>query len=125
MLGGESAMVQSAFAFLQRQMNRIQDSNIRFQTTDAFTNPGTCVQVRAGLNDAQKDSILQMLVQQELINPPDAGSINGGMKAGVFPALVNDGSSCPTLPMPEFAAPGGATDFIGNKVRAYRATGNR
>lgn len=108
-LASDSVMVQSAFTFLQRQINRIQDSNIRVQTADAFTNLATCVQTRAGLTDARKDAILQMLADQELINPADAASINGGMKAGVFPALVSDGSNCPTLPMPEYAAPGGAT----------------
>src|SRR5258708_26515815 len=108
-LASDSTMVQSSFTFLQRQMNRIQGLNTRFQTADAFTNLGTCVQTRVGVTDSKKDAILQTLVDQGLVNPPDAASINGGVKAGVFPALVNDGSNCPTLPMPEYAAPGGAT----------------
>lgn len=108
-LAADSAFVQSSFQFLQRQINRIQDANTRFQTADAFTNPGTCVATRIGIDDAKKDAILKTLQDQELVNPPDASSINGGLKAGVFPALINENSPCPTLPMPEYAAPGGAT----------------
>lgn len=35
----------------------------------------------------------------------------GGVKAGVFPALVNDGTSCPKLPQAFFSAPGSASVF--------------
>ena len=65
-MANDSTLVQSAFTFLQRQINRIQDSNIRLQTADAYTNLGTCVQTRVGLNDSRKDALLQMLIDQEL-----------------------------------------------------------
>jgi len=58
------------------------------------------------LTDAQKSTIVQAIMDQGLVNPADASSINGGVKAGIFPPLVNDGSACPTLPMPIYAAPG-------------------
>lgn len=106
-LATDSPLVQSAYQFLLRQTNRIQDNGIRAQTIDAISN-GTCVTSRAGLTDAQKSAILQTLIDQNLINTADAASINGGAKAGVFPPLVNDGSACPQLPMLWYAAPGSA-----------------
>lgn len=104
----DSAMVQSSYQFLQRQFNRIQDFWIRYQTSDAIANAGTCIYTRINLTDAQKNAIIQALTDQGLVNPADANSINGGVKAGVFPPLVNDGSACPTLPQPFYSAPGSA-----------------
>src|SRR5260370_12437925 len=66
------------------------------------------MQTRAGLTDAQKHTMLPTLLDQALINPADASSINGGMKAGVFPPVINETTACSTLPMPIYAAPGGA-----------------
>lgn len=107
-LAADSTLVQTAYQFLLRQVNQIQDSNIRYQTNDAIRNAGTCVAARAGLNDAQKDAIVKSLTDQGLVNPADAASINGGVKAGIFPPLLNDGTDCPNLPMPFYAAPGSA-----------------
>src|SRR5208337_1040870 len=66
----DSAMVQSSYQFLQRQLNLIQDSYIRSETLDALTNPGTCITSRANLTDAQKTAIIKALMDQGLINPP-------------------------------------------------------
>jgi hypothetical protein len=41
-----------------------------------------------------------------LINPADAVGIAGGMKAGVFPPILDEGTSCPHLPLSFDAAPG-------------------
>jgi hypothetical protein len=73
----DSAMIQSSYQFLQRQLNRIQDFSIRSQTIDGILNPGTCVVSRANLTDAQKSAIIQTLTDQGLVNPPDANLING------------------------------------------------
>ena len=43
-----------------------------------------------------------------LINPADASSIQGGMVAGVFPPILNEGTSCPQLALSFNAAPGSA-----------------
>src|SRR5260370_27205201 len=66
------------------------------------------MQTRAGLTDAQKHTMLPTLLDQALINPADASSINGGLKAGVFPPIINETTACSTLPMPIYAAPGSA-----------------
>jgi hypothetical protein len=108
-LAKKSPMVGSAYAFLLAQARRIQDSELRKETLDALGNPDTCVLHRAHLSDAQKDAIVQALITQGLPNPADATGIMGGAKAGVFPALVDDGSECPKLPQPFFSAPGSAS----------------
>jgi hypothetical protein len=107
-LANDSALVQSSYQFLQRQINRIQDWKIRSVTQDALTNGNTCIQSRAGLTDAMKQTIVQAIIDQGLVNMADASSITGGLKAGIFPPVVSDGTSCPTLPMAIYAAPGSA-----------------
>jgi len=105
-LSSKSPLVQSAFEFLISQAARIDDAELRKQTLDAITNPGTCVQHRAGLTDADKNQILQSLITAGLVNANDGLTFPGGLKAGVFPPVLNDGSSCPHLPQRFFSAPG-------------------
>jgi hypothetical protein len=110
-LAKRSPLVRSAYEFLLQQAERIKDNKLRKETLDALGNDATCVQHRASLSDAQKNAILQSLVTQGLLNLADAASIQGGAKAGVFPALVDDGTSCPKLPQKFFSAPGSASVF--------------
>src|SRR5215475_13805448 len=109
-LAKKSPLVQSAYKFLLTQAATIKDDKLRKETPDALgDNP--CVRHRANLTDAQKDAIIAMLVAQKLVNPADAASIVGGVKAGVFPALVDDGTACPKLPQKFFSAPGSVSVF--------------
>jgi len=110
-LAKKSPMVRSTYEFLLQQADRIKDNKLRKETLDALGNDGTCVQHRASLSDAQKNAFLQSLVTQGLLNLADGASIQGGAKAGVFPALVDDGTSCPKLPQKFFSAPGSASVF--------------
>src|SRR5262249_13637538 len=82
------------------------DAKLRHETLDAITNPATCVQHRAGLTDSDKNKILQSLITAGLVNVNDATNFPGGLKAGVFPPVPADGSSCPHLPQAFFSAPG-------------------
>src|SRR5215467_7470133 len=107
-LSGKSPLVQSAYHFLIRQAEQISDSKLRSETLDAITNPNTCVQHRAGLTDADKNKILQSLITAGLVNVNDGAAFPGGLKAGVFPPVLNDGSGCPHLPQAFFSAPGSA-----------------
>src|SRR6516164_5309704 len=104
-LSSKSPLVQSAYRFLISQAERIQDAKLRHETLDAITNPATCVQHRAGLTDSDKNKILQSLITAGLVNVNDAASFPGGLKAGVFPPVLNDGSACPHLPQAFFSAP--------------------
>jgi hypothetical protein len=110
-LAKKSPMVASAYQFLLEQAERLKDNKLRKETLDALGNPQTCVHHRANLTDAQKDALVQTLMNQKLVNPADAASITGGVKAGIFPALVDDGTACPKLPQAFFSAPGSTSVF--------------
>jgi len=103
-LAKKSPMVQSAYQFLLSQAGRIQDAQLRKETLDALGDP--CIHHRANLTDAQKDAIVATLTAQALVNPADAAALVGGVKAGIFPPVLNDGSACPKLPQAFFSAPG-------------------
>ncbi len=90
------------------RVGQIQNKFVRAQTLDALT-PATCVAHRANLTGAMEDQITASLLSNGLVNPADAASIDGGVKAGVFPPLINDGSACPTLPLDFYGAPGSTT----------------
>jgi hypothetical protein len=110
-LAKKSPMVRSAYDFLLEQAERIKDGKLRKETLDALGNDATCVRHRANLTDAQKDALVQALVSQGLLNLADGASIQGGAKAGVFPALIDDGTACPKLPQKFFSAPGSTSVF--------------
>lgn len=105
-IGSTSALVESAVDLLARNAQQIQDHALRDVTLDSFLNPNTCIRHRANVNDATKAQIINTLEAQGLVNPADAAAITGGVKAGVFPPVIHDGSACPTLPMTFRATPG-------------------
>ncbi len=105
-LSSKSPMVQSAKEFLLGRINKIDNATIRAITLDAIANPTTCVTHRAYLTESQKDAILQELIAAGLVDTRDDSTFPGGLKAGVFPPLLEDGSACPHLPQTFFSAPG-------------------
>ncbi|MGO9607646.1 MAG: hypothetical protein ACLQAT_30315 [Candidatus Binataceae bacterium] len=102
----KSPLIKSAMAFLRQEAERIHDSKLRRETLDAFTNPGTCVAHRANLSDKDKAAIIQRLIDAALVNPADAVGFPGGLTAGIFPPLKDDGTACPHLPQRFDSAPG-------------------
>lgn len=105
-LSSRSPLVQSAHRFLIRQAEKITDAKLRRETLDAISNPDTCIHHRAGLTDGDKTRLLQQLIAAGLINVNDGNTFPGGLKAGVFPPVLDDGASCPHLPQRFFSAPG-------------------
>jgi len=105
-LSSKSPMVQSAKEFLLERIKKIDNATTRAITLDAIANPTTCVAHRAGLTESQKDAILQELVAAGLVDTRDDATFPSGLKAGVFPPLLEDGSACPKLPQTFFSAPG-------------------
>jgi hypothetical protein len=103
-LAKKSPIVQSAYQFLLGQAARIEDAKLRKETLDALGDP--CIHHRANLTEAQKDAIVATLTAQGLINPADGAAIVGGVKAGIFPPVLNDSSECPKLPQAFYSAPG-------------------
>jgi hypothetical protein len=105
-IGSASPLVQSAVELLERNARQIEDAQLRAATLDSFLNPNTCIRHRANVSDAVKNQIIASLTAQGLVNPADAASIIGGLKAGIFPPVANDGTACPMLPLTFKATPG-------------------
>jgi hypothetical protein len=105
-IGNASPLVKSAVELLEQNARQIQDAQLRAATLDSFLNPNTCIRHRAHVTDAVKTQIINTLEAQNLVNPNDAASIAGGVKAGIFPPVNGDGSSCPTVPLTFTATPG-------------------
>lgn len=106
-LATKSPTVQHAYHFLVAQAKKIHNQKLRKETLDALSNPQTCIRHRTGLTMEDKEHILQNLVQAGLADPNDQTTIPGGMMAGVFPPVLDDGTACPHLPQQFFSAPGG------------------
>ena len=105
-IGSGSPLVQSAVDLLEQNAKRIDDAQLRAVTLDSFLNPNTCIRHRANVTDAIKNQIIASLTTQNLVNPADAAAITGGLKAGIFPPVIGDGTSCPMLPLTFKATPG-------------------
>ena len=105
-LAGKSPAVQTAYNFLIDQAQHLRDNNLRSQTLDAITNRSTCVYHRANVSPAMQQAVVQQLLAAGLVDPNDNNTFPGGLLAGIYPAIVNDGSACPQLPQAFFSAPG-------------------
>jgi len=101
-----SPLVGRSAHYLVEQARRIRDPHLRKETLDAIQNPDTCIRHRAGLTLATKQQIVQALVAHGLVNPALDATQPGGLLAGVFPPVLDDGTSCPKLPQPFESAPG-------------------
>jgi len=105
-LGKKSPLVRTATRLLVESAEKIENTKLRTATLDAIANPDTCVRHRVGVTEETKASILQQLTQAGLVAVGDNTTFPGGLKAGVFPALLKDGTNCPQLPQTFFSAPG-------------------
>jgi hypothetical protein len=102
-----SPRVQEAMEFLADQAAQVRDRHLREETLDAIANPRVCIRHRIGLGSAAaKDAVVQKLLDAGLVSAADGSVFPGGLRAGIFPPVLNDGSGCPQLPMPFEAAPG-------------------
>src|SRR5216684_3324257 len=107
-LSRKSPIVQSAHKFLITQAGKVRDPKLRKETLDAIANTDTCIQHRAHLTEADKTRVLQDLLNSGFVSAQDDATFPGGLRAGVFPPVIADGSACPHLPQTFFSAPGGA-----------------
>lgn len=108
-LADSSPLVRSATRFLFEQALQIRNSSVRAATLDILVSPRTCAKHRAGLgSDAAKDAVISALTSAGLVNPADAASFPGGLRAAIFPPVLEESSDCPQLPQPFRSAPGSA-----------------
>jgi hypothetical protein len=105
-IASSSEIVQSARQYLISQAYSLQDATLKGITIDAITNPDTCVAHRANITEDRKTAILKQLSDAGLVNPADDKTFPNGLRAGVFPPLRDEGTSCPKLPQPFYSAPG-------------------
>lgn len=102
----KSALVLASRNYLIQQAVRLQGAALFGHTLDILTNDKSCIQHRAGLTETQKDGIVSALLAQGLVAKTAGDNIVGGIKAGVFPPAINEGSGCPMNPQPFTSAPG-------------------
>ena len=108
-LANQSPLVQSAMRFLTEQAGHIRDRSLRTATLDILKNPMTCVMHRRGLATVQaQDAVIQILFDQGLINRSDAAAFPSGIRAAIFPPVLQADADCPQLPQPLMSAPGSA-----------------
>lgn len=108
-LAKQSPLVRSAMRYLIAQGERIGDRTLRAATLDILKNPATCAVHRRGLATAQaQDEVIQTLFEQGLINRADATAFPSGVRAAIFPPVLQADAACPQLPQPLESAPGSA-----------------
>ena len=106
-LGAKSPLVQSALRFMITQTKQIGSPKLRAETLDILQNQKSCIAHRVGLNEGAKAKIIEQLIKEGLLLPEAAKAFPGGIVAGVFPPVLDDGSACPYAPQSFAAAPGG------------------
>ena len=104
-----SPLVNSALAFLQHQLSAIPSALVRSDLSELMDQDKACIKSRANLSADDKARLLLELDQAGLIDNAEATRIQGGLMAGVFPPVAEDGTSCPKMPQAFYAAPGGAS----------------
>lgn len=108
-LAEKSPLVRSAMQFLIEQAEHIQDEALRKESLDILRNPSTCVLHRRGLSTPpSQDAVIRTLFDQGLINRADAAAFPSGIRAAIFPPILQSDSACPQLPQPLMSAPGSA-----------------
>jgi len=105
-IAAPSPLVRSSKAYIMARIAEIGDEAIRQATADALGNAATCVAHRANLDAAGKAKILDELKTAGLVDTDDEAKFPGGVMAGTFPPVKEDGSACPHLPQAFDAAPG-------------------
>ncbi len=101
-VAASSPLVANSLKFIGRQIDNIQDGNVRRQTADAIRNPKTCVASRAHLTEARKSALREKLLAEGFVSAADPLS-------GIFPPLLDDGSDCPHLPQLFGSTPGSSS----------------
>jgi hypothetical protein len=108
-MAAQSPLVSSSMEFLKGQLKDIRSKELRSSLSELMQNPANCIQHRANLSEQDKQRLLDALDKEGLVDASEAGRVQGGLMAGVFPPVLQDGGACPQVPLAFYAAPGGAT----------------
>jgi hypothetical protein len=84
----------------------LRDPVLRRLTVDAIDNPDTCIRHRAHLDTAAAGAIVDQLIAAHLLGASPDTATRAALIDGVFPPVRDQGSACPHLPEPFYAAPG-------------------
>lgn len=84
----------------------LRDPVLRRLTVDAIDNPDTCIRHRAHLDMAAAGAIVDQLIAAHLLGATPDTATRAALINAVFPPVRDQGSACPHLPQPFFAAPG-------------------
>ncbi|MBS0342356.1 MAG: hypothetical protein JSS56_17690 [Proteobacteria bacterium] len=104
-----SPLVQSAFDMLRDRLRDVRSNTLRDHMAELMDHERACVQHRASLTADDKSRIISELAQAKLVDMADDAGFPGGVRAGIFPPVLADGTACPRMPQAFFSAPGGAT----------------
>ncbi len=105
-IGAHSPFIGEAVKRLVQNVQNIQNEHLRQVTLDGFTNPRTCVVHRANLTAENKKSIIHQLLAEGLLSAADGDGIDGGLMAGLFPPILDDGTACPHVALHFEGTPG-------------------
>ena len=105
-LAAQTPRVREAHQFLVSRALKIKLPALRAATLDLLRNRSFCITSRVGVDDAMKARMLSDLSAAGLLDANDNASFPGGLKAGVFPAILDEQTACPRMPMSFTAAPG-------------------
>jgi hypothetical protein len=108
-LAKSSPLVTSSMQLLKGNVLDIPSVSVRKHLTELMDQDKACIQSRANLTGSDKARLLVELEQAGLLDPSEAGRVQGGLLAGIFPPVAQDGTDCPKMPQAFYSAPGGAT----------------
>ncbi|TDR80225.1 hypothetical protein [Paludibacterium purpuratum] len=107
-LAHSSPLVMSAMDMLQERLKSLRSTTLRAELDELMHAERACIRHRAGLGEADKQRIVDALKAAGLVDEAEGAAFPGGLMAGIFPPVSQDGSRCPRMPQPFYAAPGGA-----------------
>ena len=108
-LAKSSPLVTSSMQLLKDNLGEIPSVAVRNHLAELMDQDKACIQSRANLAASDKARLLAELDQAGLVDHAEATRIQGGLLAGVFPPVAEDGTKCPKMPQAFYSAPGGAT----------------
>ena len=94
-LAKSSPLVTSSMQLLKDNLGEIPSVAVRNHLAELMDQDKACIQSRANLAASDKARLLAELDQAGLVDHAEATRIQGGLLAGVFPPVAEDGTKAP------------------------------